>query len=55
MTEQLFHIATAPFEAALRVPMLPPGIAPDACMGTATARVRAALPAGLDAEGGGRL
>lgn len=47
MSEQLFHTATAPFEAALRVPILPPGHRSNRLHGHSfTAQVRAELPTG---------
>ncbi len=47
MPEQLFHTATAPFEAALRVPILPPGHRSRRLHGHSyRARLRAELPAG---------
>lgn len=47
MTEQLFHIAAVPFEAAVRVPVLPLGHRAARLHGHSyRARVRAALPAG---------
>jgi 6-pyruvoyltetrahydropterin/6-carboxytetrahydropterin synthase len=50
MNEQLFHIAVAPFEAALRVAVLPAGHRSARLHGHSyRARVRAALPAGWSA------
>lgn len=54
MTEQLFHIAAAAFEAALRVPVLPAEHRAARLHGHSyRARVRAALPAGWAADGAG--
>jgi 6-pyruvoyltetrahydropterin/6-carboxytetrahydropterin synthase len=54
MPEQLFHIAAAPFEAALRVPVLPQGHRSARLHGHSyRARVRAALPAGWSTDGTG--
>jgi len=54
MTEQLFHTAAAPFEAALRVPVLPPGHRAARLHGHSyRARVRAALPVGWAPGGSG--
>ncbi len=47
MNQRLFHIATAPFEAACRVPVLPPGHRSRRLHGHSfLARVRAVLPDG---------
>ena len=54
MTEHLFHIAAAPFEAALRVPVLSAGHRAARLHGHSyRARVRAALPAGWSTHGDG--
>lgn len=54
MAERLFHIAAAPFEAALRVPILPNGHRSRRLHGHSyRARVRAELPAGWAAFDGG--
>jgi 6-pyruvoyltetrahydropterin/6-carboxytetrahydropterin synthase len=54
MAEQLFYIAAAPFEAALRVPVLPAGHRAARLHGHSyRARIRAVLPAGWARDGEG--
>ncbi|MBK5970733.1 MULTISPECIES: 6-carboxytetrahydropterin synthase [Thiorhodovibrio] len=55
MNETLYHLAAAPFEAALKVNILPPGHRARRLHGHSfTARVRAALPEDWSADPGGR-